>query len=273
VLLFPRLGLVIEDLQIPIANLQKVDVAGDEVTLEVELESAVPVVGEVRARKVHRDFDGDGGRVIDQHEALKRFVALLVRGCGGEHQSRKPCRIVFFPRDRRPEPRGEFGGAMFGCLKHVVREIMTDRIEVVFRGSKVAVARDLEQEFELRSMEPEAVDLPMAERKTADHRLRIEQSSSRGAQTGVCGERLMSAYPRPDRPLGNVDVEAFTDFALRITEGVAEVVGRDRFEDHSGRVSFIFSCGCGEFIETLSALEYLEDSEAVLSPSFFDAEF
>ena len=83
----------------------------------------------------------------------------------------------------------------------------------------------------------------------------------------------MRAYPGSDRSFGNVDVEAFTDHALRITEGVAEVVGRDRFEDHSGRVGFIFSCGCGEFVETLSALEYLEDSEAVLSPPFLDAEF
>ncbi len=50
-------------------------------------------------------------------------------------------------------------------------------------------------------------------------------------------------------------------------------VGRDRFEDHSGGVGFIFSCDCGEFVETLAALEYLEDSEAVLSPPFLDAEF
>jgi len=50
VFFFFRLGLVIEDLQIPIANLQKVDVAGDEVILEVQLESIVPVVGDVRSR-------------------------------------------------------------------------------------------------------------------------------------------------------------------------------------------------------------------------------
>jgi len=83
----------------------------------------------------------------------------------------------------------------------------------------------------------------------------------------------MRAYPRPDRPLGNVDVEALADHSLRITEGVAEVVGRDRFENHSGRIGFIFSCGCGEFVETLAALENLERPEAILSPSFFDTEF
>ena len=162
---------------------------------------------------------------------------------------------------------------MFGCLKHVVRKILTDRFEIFFRGSQVAVACDLEQEFELRLVEPETVDLFMAHGIAADDRLRIEQSSSRSAQTRVGGERLMRAYPRPDRSFGNVDVEAFADHALRITEGVPGVVGRDRFEDYSRRIAFIFSCGCGEFVETLTALEDLERPEAILSPSFFDTEF
>ena len=121
-------------------------------------------------------------------------------------------------------------------------------------------------------MELEAVDLLMAERKTADDRLGVKKFSCWGAQARVGRERFMRAYPGPDRSFGNVDVEAFTDRALRITEGVAEVVGRDCFEDHAGRVGFIFSCGCGEFIEALSALKYLEDSEAVLSPSFLHGE-
>ena len=108
-------------------------------------------------------------------------MALFVRGCRGQDKSRKPRCIVFFPRDGSPERRGEFGGAMFGCLKHVVREILTDRFEVVFRGSEMAVARDLEQKFELRSMKPEAVDLLMDHGIAADDRLRIEQSSSRCA--------------------------------------------------------------------------------------------
>src|SRR2546425_13207827 len=49
-LLFPSVGFVIEDLQIPIADLQKVDMSGDEVIREVKLEPAVPVVGDVRVR-------------------------------------------------------------------------------------------------------------------------------------------------------------------------------------------------------------------------------
>ena len=83
----------------------------------------------------------------------------------------------------------------------------------------------------------------------------------------------MLSYPRPNRPFGNVDVLSLANRALCIAHGIAEVIFRNRFEDHAGRVGFIFSCGCGEFIEALSALEYLEDSEAVLSPSFLDGEF
>ena len=162
---------------------------------------------------------------------------------------------------------------MFGGLKHAVREIFTDRFQLIFCGRQMAVACVLEQKFELRSMQLETVDLFVAQKIIANHRVRVKKPPADGAQASVSRERFMRAYPGPDRPLGNVDMEALADHALRIAEGVAEVVGRDRFEDHAGRVGFIFSCGCGEFVETLAALEYLERSEAILSPSFFDAEF
>lgn len=63
-------------------------------------------------------------------------------------------------------------------------------------------------------------------------------------------------------------METLANRALRITEGVPEAIGRDRFLNHSWRISFILPCGCGEFVETLSALEYLERSEAILSLPF-----
>ena len=52
-------------------------------------------------------------------------------------------------------------------------------------------------------------------------------------------------------------MQPLADRALRIAYGVAQVIRRDRFEDRSGRVGFIFSCGGGEFVEALSALEDL----------------
>jgi len=68
-------------------------------------------------------------------------------------------------------------------------------------------------------------------------------------------------------------MQPLADRALCITYRVTEVVYRDRFEDDVGRVRFILSRGCGEFAETLSALEYLKNSEAIQSPAFLDGEF
>jgi len=68
-------------------------------------------------------------------------------------------------------------------------------------------------------------------------------------------------------------MQPLADHALRITYRVAEVVGRNCFEDHVGRIRLIFAWGCTEFVQALPALEDLEDSEAVQSPAFLDGEF
>ena len=83
----------------------------------------------------------------------------------------------------------------------------------------------------------------------------------------------MRSYPRPDRTFGDVDMQTLADRALRIAHGAAEVVCRNRFENHAGWVGFVFSCGCGEFVEALSALKDLEDSVAVLPATFLHREF
>ena len=109
VLLFPGIGLVIEDLQITVADLQEIDVAGDEVAFEVELEPAIAVISDVLLREVHRDFDGDSRGVVHEHEPLERFMALLVRDCSGEHERGKAGCIIFFTRNGNGDCRGEFG--------------------------------------------------------------------------------------------------------------------------------------------------------------------
>ena len=83
----------------------------------------------------------------------------------------------------------------------------------------------------------------------------------------------MRSYPGPDRSFGNVHVQSLADHALRIAYRVAEVVRRDCFQNHAGRVGFIFSCGGSEFVQALSALKDWEDSEAVQSPPLLDGEF
>jgi hypothetical protein len=56
VLLFPGVGFVIEDVQIPIADLQKIDVARNDIIFEVERESTVTVVTDVLVREVTPEF-------------------------------------------------------------------------------------------------------------------------------------------------------------------------------------------------------------------------
>jgi hypothetical protein len=83
----------------------------------------------------------------------------------------------------------------------------------------------------------------------------------------------MRSNPGPDRPFGNVDVQSFADHTLRIAHGVAEVVSRNRVEDHAGRVGLILSCSGSVFMEALSTLEDLEISGAVQSLALFYIEF
>ncbi len=260
-------------MQISIADLQEIDVTGDEIAFKIEREPAIAVIRDVFLRKVHGNLNGDSRGIVDQHELLESLMALLVRDCRRKHESREPRCIVFFPRDGNRELRGEFRGAVFGGLKNAVRKIFTDRFEIIFCGSEMAVACVLEQKFELRSMQLETVHLSVAQKKTANHRVCVKKLPPDGAQASVSRERSIRSYPGPDRTFGNVDMQPLTDRALRIAYGVAKIVGRDRFEDRSGRVRFVSSCGCGEFVETLSALEDLQDSEAVLSPAFLHGEF
>ena len=162
VLLFPRLGLVIENLQITIADLQEVDVPGNEVIFEVERESAVAIISDVLAREVHRDFDCDGGGVVDEHEALERLMAFLVGNCSGKYESRKTRGIVFFSRDWNRDPHRKFGRAVFGCLKHAVWEVLSDSFEIVFRTGEMMVVSVLKQQLEFRLVELETVHLLVA---------------------------------------------------------------------------------------------------------------
>lgn len=78
VLLLFRLGLVIEDMQIAVTKLEKIDMSRDDVAIEGKLESPTAVVPEVTARQVNRNLDGDGYGIVDQHETLQRLVAFFV---------------------------------------------------------------------------------------------------------------------------------------------------------------------------------------------------
>ena len=68
-------------------------------------------------------------------------------------------------------------------------------------------------------------------------------------------------------------MQALADHALRIAYGVAQVVSRNRFEDHAWCVGFVLSCCGGVFIEALSALKDLEILKRFSRLPFFIVNF
>lgn len=73
--------------------------AGDDVALEAEIESALAVVLDVLIGEEYRYFHRNGDRVIDQHEALQGFMSLLVVWRGGQGKGCESGRIVLFPHN------------------------------------------------------------------------------------------------------------------------------------------------------------------------------
>ena len=96
-------GLEVKDVNEAVTNLEKVDVAGDEIGIEVELEAPIAVIRVVVAREIHRHFHRYRHRVIQQHEVLKGFMALLVARRRGQRERRKTRRMIFLAGDRRME--------------------------------------------------------------------------------------------------------------------------------------------------------------------------
>ena len=75
---FSSLRLVVKNVDVTIADLQEVDVAGDNGAVEFKAETSASVVADVVLSKEHRYFHGERDGVIDEHETLKCLVAFLV---------------------------------------------------------------------------------------------------------------------------------------------------------------------------------------------------
>ena len=90
----PCVGLVIQDVDRAVPDLQEVDVSSDDAGCVVEarrkrhapssLDSGDVVLGEP-----YRDLDRDGDEIIRQHELLQLRVPLVVRANGGEEVARR----------------------------------------------------------------------------------------------------------------------------------------------------------------------------------------
>lgn len=103
------LPFIVEDVDVSVANLEKIEMAGDDVAFEVEIESVLAVVFDVLIGEEYGYFHRNGNRVIDQHEALQGFMPLPVVWRCGQSESRESSRVVLFPLDRGMKIGGKFG--------------------------------------------------------------------------------------------------------------------------------------------------------------------
>ncbi len=82
VCLLPGLWLVVENMQAAVSDLQEINVACHDFCFEAEIESVVAIIRKVSGREIDRYFHGDGHRIVDEHEALERFMPhTVVQGC------------------------------------------------------------------------------------------------------------------------------------------------------------------------------------------------
>jgi hypothetical protein len=62
--------LVIEDVEVSVADLEKIDVSGDDLGVKWQGKTTASIVRKVLTRQVYGYFRGGGYRIVDQHEAL-----------------------------------------------------------------------------------------------------------------------------------------------------------------------------------------------------------
>ena len=78
VFFFSRFRLVVEDVDVTVADLKEINMTGDNVALEIQIEAKSSVVGDILPSKKYWHFHCDGHGVIDKHEPLQSFVPLFV---------------------------------------------------------------------------------------------------------------------------------------------------------------------------------------------------
>lgn len=105
VFLFPRVGLVVEDMQEAVADLQKINMTSNEVSIEVEIEASRVKVHDVFSSEIDRNLDGHSHRIIHQHEVLQCLVALLIGWRCGQGESCQAGRLIFLADYGRIELR------------------------------------------------------------------------------------------------------------------------------------------------------------------------
>ena len=114
-----------------VADLEEINMASYNVALEIQIESSPAVIANLFLGDKHRHFHRHRHGIVDEHEPLQGPVAPLVIECRRQYQSREARRMVLLSRHRWMDLGGEFGGAMLGRLKEIVREVGFDAREIV----------------------------------------------------------------------------------------------------------------------------------------------
>lgn len=96
--LFSCSRLIVEDMQPAISDLQEIDVPGHDLRIKVQIESVVAVIRQVRSREIDRYLDCDGYGVVDEHEALQRFMPFVVVQGRGQDECRCTSGMILLVR-------------------------------------------------------------------------------------------------------------------------------------------------------------------------------
>lgn len=130
------LGFVVEDMYETVSYLQEVDMTGHEIGFKWAGEPAMAVIGNVLSCEIDGYFDCDCDGIIDEHEALQRFVTFLVAWRRGKHKLGSARCVVFLRSERRAQVRRERGGALPCLLEESVRKIRRYVAQILFQCRK-----------------------------------------------------------------------------------------------------------------------------------------
>ena len=246
-------GLVVEDMDRAVARLQEIDVARDESRLMTKRRAGAvdrffgndcDAVYMFKRRDIvfeekNRNFDGDSRAVVDQHEALKPRMAVVV-GADARNDQRRRVGGGVLLFDNHEAVEGEkvrrqlrAARAVFAAKK-LVRAIAVHAFEKMCERGETGVASAAvvessgAHEGKLGAVEGKFVDLAMIELDRADELRRREKREAAIAQPAVCREAGVRG--KPARDSRRIDVMAVTrgEATAGFFKGITAIVCRER---------------------------------------------
>ena len=160
--------LVVENVHRAVADLEKIDVAGEDARLVPSGSRRMPCSissASISAAEPDRNFDGDRDAVVGEHEALQRLVPQAVVPHRRDDERGRAGREVLFLDDDEVVAVDKLASceARELSLKQLVRAVVRDPLEKIGERREALVPRIFAQERELRPVIGEAVDLPVVQ--------------------------------------------------------------------------------------------------------------